>query len=167
MAQGPLKITVMKLLSEKETSGYQLMKAMTEKIGWKPSPGSMYPLLADLSKKKMVQTRIQGRQKLYRLTPYGKEVLKNLQEKRKAFVQELESNMRVYSLVGDQQEAKDMEMILRIMKDREGHLSWLHEEAVILRRMIFSLAEKNPSRKDQEKIRKIIRKTTEALRGFV
>ena len=82
-------------------------------------------------------------------------------------MQELESNMRVYSLVGDQQEAKDMEMILRIMKDREGHLSWLHEEAVLLRRMIFSLAEKNPSRKDQEKIRKIIRKTTEALRGFV
>ena len=167
MSKGHLKITVLKLLSGNELSGYELMKSMEAKIGWKPSPGSIYPLLSDLRKKKLVQIKIEGRKKLYQLTPLGKRMFQTLNAQKKALVNEMQNNMRILTVVGDKQEAQDMEMILRLMKEKEGHLSWLHEDAVVLRRSIFQLADKQFNSKEQEKIKNIIRKTAQQLRTYI
>jgi PadR family transcriptional regulator len=81
------------LLSKKEMHGYEIIK----EIGSDPMVGRMnasriYPLLAGLTNKKLVsqKTVMQGRRarKLYRLTPLGKEALRNARDylKRSALI---------------------------------------------------------------------------------
>ena len=55
MLRGFLRIVVLKALAESPKSGYALMKYIEERIGSKPSSGSMYPLLDKL--KTEAQTR--------------------------------------------------------------------------------------------------------------
>ncbi|MGC9385283.1 MAG: PadR family transcriptional regulator, partial [Kosmotogaceae bacterium] len=57
MIRGHLKVMVLKGLSEKRMTGYSLMKYIDEKIGVKPSPGSMYPLLKDLEKEDLIRSK--------------------------------------------------------------------------------------------------------------
>ena len=45
-----LKFMILKTLGEEPCSGYQLVKKINESTGWKPSYGSMYPLLEGMSK---------------------------------------------------------------------------------------------------------------------
>ena len=167
MSNGPLKITVMKLLSEETLSGYALMKALSEKTGWKPSPGSIYPLLAELNKKKFITSKQHGREKCYYLTLQGNKMLQELSAKKNAFHKDMESHLRIMAMLGEEKEAEDMKMILRIMSEKQGHLSWIHEEAVLLRRCVFQLAEKNLTTSEQKKVKIILKKTAQELRKFL
>ena len=49
--RGLLRFLVLKLISEKPMSGAEIMEEIEKQTGsWKPSPGSIYPLLASLHK---------------------------------------------------------------------------------------------------------------------
>ena len=46
MFPGHLKMLVLRILSKQELSGYAIIKQIEHETGfWKPSPGSMFPLL--------------------------------------------------------------------------------------------------------------------------
>jgi len=50
--RGLLRFLVLKMLSEKPMSGAEIVEEIEKQTGsWKPSPGSIYPLLASLHKK--------------------------------------------------------------------------------------------------------------------
>ena len=50
--RGLLKFLVLKMISEKPISGAEIVEEIEKQTGsWKPSPGSIYPLLAQLHKK--------------------------------------------------------------------------------------------------------------------
>jgi len=56
--KGGLKLIVLKILNEKDFTGYGLIKEIEDQTGfWKPSPGSMYPLMNDLLKKGLVSCK--------------------------------------------------------------------------------------------------------------
>lgn len=85
MKQGFLKFYLLKLLSESPAglSGYELMKRIEEETGfWRPSPGSIYPLLAALEERELVRHRPDGDKKIYSLTAKGEEALAKAQEAR-------------------------------------------------------------------------------------
>ena len=66
MMSGYLRLIVMKTLANKKLSGYDLTKQIEKDTGtWKPSFGSIYPLLEKLLKEKLVDVEIEGRRKLY------------------------------------------------------------------------------------------------------
>src|SRR5271167_4854076 len=48
--RGDVRIALLLLISEEPRNGYQLMQAIEERSGgrWRPSPGSVYPALAQL-----------------------------------------------------------------------------------------------------------------------
>lgn len=84
--KGYLKYNVMKLLDQKPMSGSELMSTIEEQTEghWKPSPGSIYPLLAWLQDKgytKMEDSQEQGI-KRYSLTAEGKAFLGELVERK-------------------------------------------------------------------------------------
>ena len=70
--RGGLRHFVIYLLKGKPMNGMELMNAMeTNSMGfWRPSPGSIYPLLEQLKNENLVKKREDGR---YELTPEGKE----------------------------------------------------------------------------------------------
>ncbi|MDD1748071.1 MAG: PadR family transcriptional regulator [Methanomassiliicoccales archaeon] len=74
---GFLKLTLLKLVSKSPVHGYALMKEI-ERITneeWKPSPGSIYPALQELVEDGLITCALQGRRKVYEITPQGSDAL--------------------------------------------------------------------------------------------
>lgn len=71
MQCGMLQQMVLRELSERALSGYDICTRIEKKIGKRPSYGSIYPLLEKLSKEKHVSTKAIGRKKIYTLTKKG------------------------------------------------------------------------------------------------
>lgn len=87
MIRGNLRLLTLKALDKQRMSGYSLMKYMAEKIGTKPSPGSIYPLLEELAQEKLISCREEGRQKIYSITSAGKDKLKEINKQKDAMIQ--------------------------------------------------------------------------------
>jgi DNA-binding PadR family transcriptional regulator len=71
---GDLRLIIMLLLSDRPRHGYEIIKALEERVGggYSPSPGVVYPtltLLEELGQASVIEERA-GR-KLYTLTPHG------------------------------------------------------------------------------------------------
>ena len=86
MLSGFLKMFVLKLLQEGQKSGYELMEEISERVGKRPSSGSLYPLLRKMHSEGLVKYRTKGRKKYYHLTKKGENLTQSLaQEKEQLF----------------------------------------------------------------------------------
>jgi DNA-binding PadR family transcriptional regulator len=75
--RGDVRASLLLLLSEQPRNGYQLMQAIEElsRGRWRPSPGSVYPTLAQLEDEGLVRATEQEGSKLFELTDLGREHL--------------------------------------------------------------------------------------------
>jgi len=73
-----LRILVLKHLADRPRAGYGLIKDIHEHTGWKPSYGSIYPLLDHLKQEGLVESEEKGKKKVYHLTNAGKDATKAL-----------------------------------------------------------------------------------------
>ncbi|MCX8189490.1 MAG: PadR family transcriptional regulator [Nitrososphaeria archaeon] len=82
--KGFLRLTILKLLNEKPLSGSEIMDIIeSETKGlWRPSPGSVYPLLAWLMDKGFIKEsqKSDDGMKRYTITEEGKAFLKNAKD---------------------------------------------------------------------------------------
>ena len=73
--QGDLRLVLLKLIADKPSHGYELIKAVEEAVGgaYAPSPGVVYPTLTLLEDMGYVrqQADAEGAKKLYAVTPEG------------------------------------------------------------------------------------------------
>lgn len=78
--KGFCRLFVLKLLGEKAMSGAELMNAIEERTNgqWRPSPGSIYPLLKWLADKELIEMEsIRAGEKKYLLTDKGADFLED------------------------------------------------------------------------------------------
>jgi DNA-binding PadR family transcriptional regulator len=70
---GDVKLVIVKLLSEQSAYGYQLIKAMEERLsgGYAPSAGVIYPTLTMLEEEGLAISSAENNKKVYSLTPEG------------------------------------------------------------------------------------------------
>jgi len=82
--RGFLKTYLLEMLSEGPIHGYAVMERVEKITGfWKPSPGTIYPLLNSLVKDGYAQAISgQGRRKQYRLTAKGRKLFSEVKETR-------------------------------------------------------------------------------------
>jgi DNA-binding PadR family transcriptional regulator len=61
------------LLADQPMHGYQIMQAMSDRTGgaWHPSPGAIYPTIAQLEDEGLVTTKEEGGRRLVTLTSEG------------------------------------------------------------------------------------------------
>jgi DNA-binding PadR family transcriptional regulator len=73
--RGDVRTALLMLLAEEPRNGYQLMQEIEERSGgrWRPSPGSVYPTLAQLEDEGLVQATERDGAKLFELTDAGRE----------------------------------------------------------------------------------------------
>lgn len=71
--RGFLSFTIMWILRKKEMYGQELAEELERMRGTKPNSGTLYPALKELEKQGMVETRKEGRKKIYTLTDAGHE----------------------------------------------------------------------------------------------
>jgi DNA-binding PadR family transcriptional regulator len=76
--QGDLRLVVLALLQERPRHGYEIIKAIEERVGgdYSPSPGVIYPTLTLLAELGQAQISAEeGERKQYAITPAGSEFL--------------------------------------------------------------------------------------------
>ncbi|BEP15638.1 hypothetical protein acdb102_39490 [Acidothermaceae bacterium B102] len=75
--RGDVRAAALILLNEQPMHGYQLMQAMAERTNgvWRPSPGAIYPTIAQLEDEGLVTTLAEGGRKLVTLTDAGRAYL--------------------------------------------------------------------------------------------
>jgi len=76
--QGDLRFVVLKLISEKPSYGYEIIKAIEDRLAgaYAPSPGTVYPTLTLLEELGYIQVQqTDGPRKLFAITPEGEAAL--------------------------------------------------------------------------------------------
>jgi len=73
-ARGDVRAAVLVLLDEQPRNGYQLIQELSERSNdaWRPSPGSIYPVLQQLEDEGLVRVVAAGTGRTYELTETGR-----------------------------------------------------------------------------------------------
>lgn len=87
--RGFLRYLLLKALDEKPMHGYEIMKVLGEEFGgfYIPSTGVIYPMFQTLEDQGYLTGEERGGKKVYSITPEGKELLKENEDKFKAMVE--------------------------------------------------------------------------------
>ncbi len=120
--RGLLRLLVLEMLSEKPMSGTEIAKQIEKQTGgrWKPSPGSIYPLLAWMLEKGFTKESLkEGGLKRYALTAEGSKFLNRQIEHGQDFLNKLEFLLPM--LIGGLQFGQYNEK-LRETRGPAGHL---------------------------------------------
>lgn len=142
MFKAHIKLIVLKELSKESLSGYDLMRYIG-KLGEKPSPGYIYPLLNDLEVKGFISVKQKDRRKIYSITVKGKKLLDDLQKSREDMIKKV---TKVWRSIADKD---DFDVFIRKNKD-------FFRDKVLLAKfhtVLFSVYKDNANRK---KIRIIV-----------
>jgi DNA-binding PadR family transcriptional regulator len=75
--RGDVRLALLRLLAEEPRNGYQMMQAIEERSEglWRPSPGSVYPTLAQLEDEGLIRSAEAGGARLFEITDAGHEHL--------------------------------------------------------------------------------------------
>ena len=76
IGRGDVRVAVLALLNEEPMHGYQIMSELAERSNgaWKPSPGSIYPLLQQLADEGLVESDEADGRKVFTITSAGTDV---------------------------------------------------------------------------------------------
>jgi len=155
MLRGFLKIVVLKALADGPKSGYSLMKFVMERVGSKPSPGSMYPLLDNLKKEGLVDVKGVGRAKEYKLTVEGKHKLHAIDEKRNECLSNFIEGMKMLSALTGEDMSFPMAMVESMRKGvfpfKEINPEWDN-----VRNEVFMLMRQGKLKEKAPRVRKIL-----------
>ena len=72
--RGQLRASILALLAEEPRNGYQIMNAIADKTAgaWTPSPGALYPALAQMADEGLIAEQSQDGSRVYELTEAGR-----------------------------------------------------------------------------------------------
>lgn len=82
--RGDVRLALLRLLAEEPRNGYQLMQAIEERSEglWRPSPGSVYPTLAQLEDEGLIRSAEAEGARRFEITEAGREHLESRAEER-------------------------------------------------------------------------------------
>ena len=162
MMAGYLRLIVMKTLANRKLSGYDLTKQIEKDTGtWKPSFGSIYPLLERLLKEKLVEVEIQGRKKLYYLTNDGKKQLGIIDKSKNMLVDKMIATWNAFGKITDRRELGFMLEILNSIKKGQLPFKELNPELNEFRATMF---EAYSTGKDRKKIKNVLKGSIKKLK---
>jgi DNA-binding PadR family transcriptional regulator len=77
--RGDVRMAILMLLAEEPRNGYQLMQTIEERSDgdWRPSPGSVYPVLSQLEDEGLIRATERDGAKLFELTDAGREYVES------------------------------------------------------------------------------------------
>ena len=107
MNKSHLRFMILYLLSKNSLSGYGIMKSIGEQTKcWKPSTGSVYPLLIRMEHEGALSVVIKGRRKEYSLTPKGRRELEGHLSRKEEIIDHIYTHFKVALSLLSKQEAR-------------------------------------------------------------
>ena len=79
--RGQVRESILALLVDQPLNGYQMMQALDERTHgmWRPSPGAVYPALAQLEDEGLIESFDNDGQKAFRLTETGRQASETIE----------------------------------------------------------------------------------------
>ncbi len=149
--KGYLRYMILHVLREENLTGYQIMKRIKEFTGfWKPSPGSLYPILKSMEKEGLIKRK----DKKYEVTEKGRKVEKRLELSREKWKK---SMMEFFAEAGEVEKEKIEKEIEKIRKQK------IDDEIVkYIRIFMRSIVEW----KDKEAVKKFLKECIKKMRSI-
>ena len=164
---GDLRIMVMMQLKNGPKTGYDLMARIKQVTGsWKPSSGSMYPLLGELKGKGFVTERVQGRKKLIALTKKGKGYIKELTSQKQRLLEKLSESISVIEAVCGKEHVEMVREVISSIHEGKEPFAPLGNEMSELRQTLFRLWKEGKMAAKKSRVRAIVRKTVMELKSL-
>ena len=160
--KGGLKLIVLKILNNKDVTGYDLIHEIELNTGfWKPSPGSIYPLMNDLLKRKLVSCKKKGNKKIYSISKEGKEFYKKIKIKKAKIVRDVFDGIKFLEFMAD--DKKELKVSLDLLKEFEKEDSLLEENTDSIIKLKISFMKALKKKGNAEKVNKILENTSKQL----
>jgi DNA-binding PadR family transcriptional regulator len=90
-----LRLIILQHLSKRPLAGYGLIKEIFDATGWKPSYGSVYPILEHMHKEGLVTFKQEGKRKTYLITAKGKAALQEFRQQHSLMVEQIHGVQKV------------------------------------------------------------------------
>jgi DNA-binding PadR family transcriptional regulator len=155
MRGGNLQHIILHKLSERPLSGYALCKAIEQTSGYKPSFGSIYPLLESLASQKLVTARQEGRSKVYTLTAAGREQAKIGRAQYAQQVDRIIEETRIFCDITGQDPEPMLQLFARF-KEGENPFGPVSAQALALRNTLFAAAFEGKLKRNPKEAAKIL-----------
>lgn len=157
-----LRLIILKFLKEGEKTGYELIKIMEKECDWKPSPGSMYPHLADLAKKSLIKVKKVGRKKFYAITPRGSRELDKMKGEAMDMMDNISKKVNVFSSIfGMKLEMrKAISFVMSELKKGKIPFGQLGKDMMVFRLLFLKKA---MNEKNHKKMHKILKEAHEKI----
>ncbi|MBR9692948.1 helix-turn-helix transcriptional regulator [Candidatus Woesearchaeota archaeon] len=162
-----LRILVLKHLSMKPRAGYGLIKDINECTGWKPSYGSMYPLLEHLKEEGLVEVEEKGNKKVYHLTDKGKEEVHNFHKMHADMLMQMRDKMKLMThMLGFTDERHDELMDLFFSAAQKGEMPFkeVMKSTTEMKMVFWELYKQGTIKKHAKDINKIMNEATAKIK---
>jgi DNA-binding PadR family transcriptional regulator len=165
MMRGHLKIMILSALVDKSMSGSEIIKKLEKDIGWKPSCGSVYPVLNVLEEEALTNVigDISSTKKIYSLTKKGREELKKHNEDKEELMNEI---VKVHKMI-ESTYGTDLQMDNRMIENfKSGKLLFgpLYKESEAMKKEFMGLVSEGLIDTKTKEIKAIVKDTTNKLR---
>ncbi len=164
--RGHLKPVILTLLEKENLTGSELIKRIEQKVNWKPSFGSVYPLLDNLVKEGCavkISDANNKKRKIYVLTKKGQKEAGRKQDEQKELADALLKVHVIMKSLYDMDINMDVE-ILEEFKKGKIPFSEIHEESMALKAELFRLMKNNGLKKNKNKIQSILNEAINKLK---
>ena len=164
--RGHLKFYILRLLSEKRRTGYGLMKAIKTETGfWKPSAGSLYPLLTTMHEAGLIgEVAESDGSTRWQITPDGRDTYAQAAETRKELLDSMRRSLVVFAKVFDAAPIESFAELLTTWHEGRADFSVLEPLFVALRDSLWSLP--SLSREQEEQVKNILRDALAAVEAL-
>jgi DNA-binding PadR family transcriptional regulator len=165
MLKHQLKLIVLKKLEENSLSGYDLTKEIYNSTGsWKPSSGSMYPLLKELYSNKLVTVKTINRRKVYSITASGRKTLKETIESSHNIIDAMTKEFKVLEKICCVDEREHIGKMIKNIHGNNALFGNLSDEVDRLQRVILSLLAHKKFESREKDIKAILNDTIRKLK---
>ena len=117
--RGHLKFYILRLLIEQRRTGYGLMKAIKTETGfWKPSAGSLYPLLSTMREAGLIcEVEEQNGTSRWEVTSEGRDTYAQAEETKRELLDNMRRSLVVFAKVFDAQPLESLAELLTSWQD--------------------------------------------------
>jgi len=125
--RGHLKFYILRLLIEQRRTGYGLMKAIETETGfWKPSAGSLYPLLSTMREADLIREvdEPDGTSR-WEITKEGKDTYTQAEETKRELLSNMRRSLVVFAKVFDAQPLESLAELLTSWQDARSDFETL------------------------------------------
>jgi DNA-binding PadR family transcriptional regulator len=169
--KGFLKLVVLKEIENKDQTGYDLMSSVSNILGKKPSPGSIYPLLKELVGKGLITSKTQGRKIIYHLTMKGKIKLKELENERQTMIKTHIKISKILSCISGDLEEKEVKcqniVFGKLSKEKNNPIIKNFELVKNVRENFMTVLLSNDYIKYEKEIREILLESNRKLKKLI